>query len=57
MRLTPFAKAFITIVILAVIGYAAWHYKGAELRKWATGVRQDHDRDGERRTAPPTSTR
>src|SRR3954463_16498233 len=37
MRLTPFAKAFVTIVILAVIGYAAWHYKGHELRKWATG--------------------
>ena len=37
MRLTPFAKAFITIVILAVVGYAAWHYKGHELRKWATG--------------------
>src|SRR3954447_24894481 len=37
MRLTGFAKAFITIVILAVVGYAAWHYKGHELRKWATG--------------------
>ena len=37
MRLTPFAKAFVTIVILAVIGYAAWHYKGHDLRKWATG--------------------
>ena len=37
MRLTPFAKAFVTIVILGVIGYAAWHYKGHELRKWATG--------------------
>src|SRR5438105_5997240 len=37
MRLTGFAKAFITIVIVAVIGYAAWHYKGHELRKWATG--------------------
>src|SRR5256885_12906772 len=37
MRLTPFAKAFVTIVILAVIGYAAWSYKGHDLRKWATG--------------------
>src|SRR5437764_716875 len=37
MRLTGFAKAFITIVILAVVGYAAWHYKGHDLRKWATG--------------------
>jgi NitT/TauT family transport system substrate-binding protein len=37
MKLTPFAKIFITVVILAVVGYAAWHYKGTEIRKWATG--------------------
>jgi NitT/TauT family transport system substrate-binding protein len=35
MRLTPFAKFFVTVVILGVLGYAAWHYKGAEIRKWA----------------------
>ena len=35
MRLTPFAKVFITLVILGVIGYAAWHYKGGAIRKWA----------------------
>ncbi len=37
MRLTPFAKLFITVVILGVIGYAFYHYKGAEIRKWAVG--------------------
>src|SRR5258706_436039 len=37
MRLTPFAKFFVTVVILAVVGYAVYHYKGAEVRKWATG--------------------
>jgi outer membrane protein OmpA-like peptidoglycan-associated protein/ABC-type amino acid transport substrate-binding protein len=37
MRLTPFAKLFITIVILAVIGYAGYYYKGADIRKWAVG--------------------
>lgn len=37
MRLTPFAKLFITVVVLAVVGYAVYHYKGADLRKWATG--------------------
>src|SRR5512133_3773991 len=37
MRLTPFAKLFITVVILVVVGYAVYHYKGADLRKWATG--------------------
>jgi outer membrane protein OmpA-like peptidoglycan-associated protein/ABC-type amino acid transport substrate-binding protein len=37
MRLTPFAKFFITVVILAVVGYAVYHYKGADVRKWAMG--------------------
>ncbi|HOG28772.1 MAG TPA: phosphate ABC transporter substrate-binding/OmpA family protein [Vicinamibacterales bacterium] len=37
MKLTPFAKLFITIVILAVVGYAAYHYKGAQIRQWAEG--------------------
>jgi outer membrane protein OmpA-like peptidoglycan-associated protein/ABC-type amino acid transport substrate-binding protein len=37
MRLTPFAKLFITLVILAVIGYAVYHYRGADIRKWAVG--------------------
>src|SRR2546423_4598114 len=37
MRLTPFAKFFVTIVILVVVGYAVYHYKGADVRKWATG--------------------
>jgi outer membrane protein OmpA-like peptidoglycan-associated protein len=31
MKLTPFAKFFITVVILGVIGYAVWHYKEAGL--------------------------
>src|SRR5512139_792425 len=35
MKLTPFAKIFITLVILGVLGYAAWHYKADALRKWA----------------------
>ena len=29
MKLTPFAKFFITVVILGVIGYAGWRYKSA----------------------------
>src|SRR6266481_8032572 len=37
MKLTPLAKLFITVVILGVVGYTAWHYKGGTLRKWATG--------------------
>jgi NitT/TauT family transport system substrate-binding protein len=37
MKLTPFAKIFITVIILAVLGYAFWHYKGSNLKTWATG--------------------
>jgi NitT/TauT family transport system substrate-binding protein len=36
MRLTPFAKIFITIIILALFGYVFWHYKGGTLKSWAT---------------------
>ncbi len=39
MKLTPFAKLFITLVIVGVIGYAFYHYKGADIRKWAVGDR------------------
>ena len=40
MKLTPFAKLFITVVILVVVGYAVWHSKGADIRKWAVGEKQ-----------------
>jgi NitT/TauT family transport system substrate-binding protein len=40
MRLTPFAKFFITVVVLVVVGYAAYHYKGSDLKKWAVGKEQ-----------------
>jgi len=39
MKLTPFAKLFMTVVILAVVGYGVWHYRGADIRKWAAGDR------------------
>lgn len=35
MKLTPLAKAFITIVVLAVIGYTGWHYFQDEIRCWS----------------------
>jgi NitT/TauT family transport system substrate-binding protein len=37
MRLTPFAKLFITVVIVLVVGYAVYQRKGLDIRKWATG--------------------
>ncbi len=49
MKLTPVAKLFITVVVIAVLGYAFWHYRGADLRKWAVGdkpVAQTADKPG-----------
>jgi len=37
MKLTPFAKLFITVVILAVLGYVFYAYKGSAVREWAVG--------------------
>lgn len=37
MRLTPLAKGFIAVVVLVVIGFATWHYKGDAIKKWAGG--------------------
>ena len=37
MKLTPFAKIFITAVILIVLGFVTWYWAGASIKKWATG--------------------
>src|SRR4051794_24567293 len=37
MKLTPLAKGFITVVILAVLGFVAWYWFGTSIRNWATG--------------------
>jgi len=37
MKLTPFAKAFIAIVVVTVIGIATWYYKGDAIKRWAGG--------------------
>jgi NitT/TauT family transport system substrate-binding protein len=37
MKLTPFAKLFISVVILGVLGYVIWTYKGTAVREWAVG--------------------
>ncbi len=36
MKLTPFAKLFITIIVLAVVGYTGWHYFGAQVKCWSS---------------------
>ena len=37
MRLTPFAKIFITAVILIVLGFVTWYWAGDSIKNWATG--------------------
>ena len=44
MRLTPLAKAFIAVVVVAVIGFATWHYKGDAIKEWAGGERKTERR-------------
>lgn len=43
MRLTPLAKAFIAVVVVAVIGFATWHYKGDAIREWAGGEKKTEE--------------
>src|SRR4029078_2396091 len=47
MKLTPFAKIFITLVVLGVLGYAAWHYKGTSIRQWAGAADKGSGKTGE----------
>jgi NitT/TauT family transport system substrate-binding protein len=37
MKLTPFAKIFITAVILIVLGFVTWYWAGDSIKNWATG--------------------
>ncbi|HKV37922.1 MAG TPA: phosphate ABC transporter substrate-binding/OmpA family protein [Blastocatellia bacterium] len=37
MKLTPFAKLFIAVVVLGVIGLAAWRYEGDSIRRLVGG--------------------
>ncbi len=37
MKLTPFAKVFVTLVVLVVVGYVIYSKFGSEVRTWATG--------------------
>lgn len=37
MTLTPFAKVFITAVILIVLGFVTWYWAGDSIKNWATG--------------------
>jgi NitT/TauT family transport system substrate-binding protein len=39
MKLTPLAKAFIAVIVVVVIGFATWHYKGDAIKQWAGGER------------------
>ena len=40
MKLTPLAKAFVAMVILAVLGYTGYHYYGDQIREWSKGEKK-----------------
>lgn len=44
MKLTPFAKLFITVVILAVVGFVVYSRFGGEVRQWATGMTKQEEK-------------
>ena len=46
MKLTPMAKAFISIVILAVLGYTGYHYYGDDIKKWSGATPTDEHGKG-----------
>ncbi|HTP27136.1 MAG TPA: hypothetical protein VMK12_15960 [Anaeromyxobacteraceae bacterium] len=48
MKLTPFAKIFITLVVLAVVGYVVWQRKGGRHQEVGGGREgpAGHRRDG-----------
>jgi NitT/TauT family transport system substrate-binding protein len=37
VKLTPLAKAFVALVILAVLGYTGYHYYGNDIKDWSKG--------------------
>ncbi len=37
MKLTPFAKFFITAVLVAVLAFVGWFWFGTSIKNWATG--------------------
>src|SRR5580704_3475441 len=47
MKLTPFAKVFIAVVVLGVIGFAAWHYEGDTIKNWAGGEKPEAGGDSQ----------
>ncbi len=44
MKLTPFAKLFITVVFLAVVGFVVYTRFGGEVRQWATGQTKQEEK-------------
>ena len=43
MKLTPFAKGFIGVVVLGIIVFATWHYEGDTIKKWAGGEKASEE--------------
>jgi outer membrane protein OmpA-like peptidoglycan-associated protein len=46
VKLTPLAKAFIALVILAVVGYTGYHYYGDQIKEWSKGATGDKSAGG-----------
>jgi NitT/TauT family transport system substrate-binding protein len=45
MRLTPFAKVFITAVLLLVLGFVGWYWFGSSIKNWAIGDKKEKNEE------------
>jgi len=48
VKLTPLAKAFVAMVILAVLGYTGYHYYGDKIREWSKGEKKGDGTGGDK---------
>ncbi len=55
MKLTPFAKLFVALVVIAVVGYSGYHYYGGQIRDWSSGGAAGKAGSGDGKTAGPVN--
>ena len=53
MKLTPLAKLFVTLVVLAVVGYTGYHYYGDKVKDWS---QKGSGGDGKKAVVDPNGT-
>ena len=55
MKLTPLAKAFVALVVIAVVGYTGYHYYGDQIKQWSKGEKGGGEQKADGEKAGPVS--